>query len=482
MKIHYPSKITPCDLVILPLYSGKNSPELLREHSRADFEGKTHEIVMLYQKDKRVPRMALVGLGNENEESPEIWRKAGATVAKAFKANIRDINLVPPKEKPDLIAAFIEGMQLAHYQYEAFLSDKERRLTPLETIHIVLQAPKSRPAIEAAVEEAMMITDVMKKVRDMVNAPSNRMTPKALTENAQKIKKQSGKIRCTILEAKKLKKMGMGCLVSVGQSSQEGSKLIVLEYKNKPLNKKPLVLIGKGICFDSGGINLKTHDLVHMKYDMTGAAIILGIFDLLSRMNLPLHIVGLAACAENLIGKNATRPGDILTAYDGTTVEVTNTDAEGRLVLSDAIAYANKHYKPEAIVDVATLTGGAIVALGYDFSALITNNPEWGGKIKEAAKQVDEKVWELPLDPDYKNEIKSSIADIKNFTPEVSASTIMGGAFLSHFVKETPWVHLDMGGSAWTPKEKPYYPKGATGRNVRTLWQFLKNHTENLKK
>ncbi|HCW32749.1 MAG: leucyl aminopeptidase, leucyl aminopeptidase [Candidatus Peregrinibacteria bacterium GW2011_GWE2_39_6] len=476
MNISLPAKLSKCDLLILPLYASNTPPLLLKDHSRADFEGKTNETVLLYQKDKLTPRILLVGLGQEKKTTTEIWRQAGGTVANQLKKGLSKLAIIPPKESLRLILAFIEGFYLGHYKYEPFLNDPERQQTPLSELQIIIQDKTLKKELEIKLKELQIITKTVNSVRDQVNSPSNILNPTQFAKNSQKVTKKSRKINCKIFDEKSLQKINMNCLVSVGKGARDKAKLIILEYKSKPINKRPLVLVGKGICFDAGGINLKTRDLEYMKYDMTGAATVLGIFEILAELNLPLHIIGVLPCAENMLGENAFKPGDILTAYDKTTVEILNTDAEGRLILADALAYAVKNFKPEIIIDVATLTGAAITALGYDIAALIGNNQNLTTQLKQAATQVDEKIWELPLDPDYKKEIKSDIADIKNYSAEVGAGVIMGGAFLEHFVKDTPWAHLDMGGSAWTNKAKSYYPKGATGRMVRTLWQFLKNY------
>lgn len=480
MKIDLKDKITKCDLLVIPFYEGKKPPSgqsiALEYQFQGDFEAKANETVLLYQKNKLTPRIVLVGLGKHEKSTTETWRQAGGTVVKHLKKPFQTVTLLPPKEDADLVEAWVEGFLLGHYQYEAFVNDKDRHLHKIERLEVIVTDKKKQTEWKERLQKIQIITNAVKAVRDMVSAPSNAMSPAIMAREAQAIAKKSSKIRCTVFDKKKLEKMKMGCLLGVGAGAKQEPKLIVLEYKNKPKNKKPIVLIGKGICFDSGGLHIKTRNMEDMKYDMTGAATVFGVFHILATLKLPLHVVGMAACAENLLGSGAIKPGDILTNYDGTTVEVTNTDAEGRLVLSDAIAYAVKHYKPEGIVDIATLTGAAIVALGYDMSALMTNNEKLGNRIKEAANAVNEDLWELPAYEPYKKHLKSTIADLANYTPAPNAGTIMGGLFLEHFTKGTPWVHLDMGGSAWTDEALPYIPKGATGRVVRTLWKFLESY------
>ncbi|MBT5016146.1 leucyl aminopeptidase [Candidatus Peregrinibacteria bacterium] len=479
MKISIQTRITKNDLLVLPFYEGKSpkptQDEALQNQHHPDFEGKLSEQVMIYQKDKISPRILLIGLGPQDKETTETWRRAGGSLATQLKKSIQNITIIPPKENIEFVAAFAEGLLLKHYQYEEVFTDKKRKLTKIQNLSLIIQDKKIGNALKKQLDEIITTTEAVHAVRDMVNAPSNKMSPSLLAKKAQEIAKKSRHLTCKVYGETRLKKMKMGCLIGVGQGAQEETKFIVLEHKYKSKNKKPIVLVGKGICFDAGGINIKMRELPEMKFDMAGAATILGVFQILSKYKLPLHVIGLAPCAENMLGSKAVKPGDILTAYDGTTIEIKNTDAEGRLVLADAIAYAIKNYKPSSIIDVATLTGAAITALGYDISALVSNNNDLKKALKGAAQAADEKIWELPLDADYKDKIKGQIADLDNYSAEVSAGTIMGGAFLEHFTKQTPWAHIDMGGSAWAKEEKPHIPKGATGRMVRTLWKFLKN-------
>ncbi len=478
MKISIQTRITKNDLLIIPFYEGKN-PKLTQEEAithqhQPDFEGKLSETVMVYQKDKITPRLLLVGLGPQKKETTETWRRSGGAASKRLKKAIRNLALIVPKEDINLIGTFIEGLLLGHYQYEEIFTDKSRNLQKLQSLQVIVQDKKLHKKLNETVNKALEKVKAVHLVRDLVSAPSNYMSPSMMAKKAQKIAKKSRSMSCKVFGESKIKKLKMGCLYGVGQGADQESKLVILEHKYKPKNKKPIVLIGKGICFDAGGINLKTRELPEMKFDMAGAAVMLGVFQLLSKYKLPLHVIGIAPCAENMLDAKAIKPGDILTAYDGTTIEIKNTDAEGRLVLADAIAYAVKKHKPELIIDIATLTGAAITALGYDISALVSSNTSLTEKILTAAKAADEKIWELPLDKDYQAKIKGQAADLDNYTASTSAGTIMGGAFLEHFTKNVPWAHLDMGGSAWATEDKPYIPKGATGRLVRTLWEFLK--------
>jgi len=278
--------------------------------------------------------------------------------------------------------------------------------------------------------------------------------------------------RCTVLDPAAQRRLGMNALLGVARGSREPSQFIVLEYKG-PGGKKPLVWLGKGITFDSGGISIKPADkMEQMKYDMSGGAAVLGAVRAVAALKLPVHVVGLVPATENLPGGSAQKPGDVVRALGGKTIEVINTDAEGRLVLADALGYAQR-FKPAAMVDLATLTGACVVALGQHCMGLMTNHPGWGGRVKEAAKRSGERAWELPLWPDYTEAIKSDVADVKN-VGDGKAGTITAAAFLKEFAGKTPWVHLDIAGVAWADADKGYLRKGATGVGVRLLVELAR--------
>jgi leucyl aminopeptidase len=282
------------------------------------------------------------------------------------------------------------------------------------------------------------------------------------------------KFRCQVLSLAEIKKLKMGAFLGVAQGSNQPPKFIILEHIPKMKRGGTVVLVGKGITFDSGGISLKPSDkMEEMKADMSGAAAVLATLSSAARMNLPVHLVGLIPATENLPSGTAQRPGDILTSYSGKTIEVINTDAEGRLILADALSYADK-FKPKAIVDVATLTGACIVALGHISAGMMGNDGSLKRKMIQASKKTGEKIWELPLWEEYEKQIKSVLADVKN-TGGRPAGTITAALFLKKFVGDYPWVHLDIAGMDLEDKGKPYIPKGAVGFGVRLLLQFLRD-------
>jgi leucyl aminopeptidase len=301
------------------------------------------------------------------------------------------------------------------------------------------------------------------------------LTPLELANQAKKIAGQSSKIKLKILKEKELLKNKLNLIYSVGLGSAQESRLIILEYNNGPKSEKPTLLVGKGVTFDSGGFNLKpTSGIENMKMDMAGAATVLGLFSILSKTNLPVNIIGVIPAVENLLGHNAYKPGDILTAYNNKTIEITNTDAEGRLILADSISYGIDKYDPKQIIDVATLTGACIVALGHTYTAIISNNKKLVKQMWKASKQSGEKAWPLPLDTYHRNKVKGEISDYKNWSAGVQAGSIMGGAFLEKFVNKKPWIHLDIAGSAFYENKIDFHEKGATGQPLSTIYHFFK--------
>ncbi len=305
--------------------------------------------------------------------------------------------------------------------------------------------------------------------RDLGNMPPNICHPRYLAEQAKQLAKSSKKLSVEVLEEKELKALGAGALLAVAQGSDQPPRMIVMNYQGGDKSQQPYVLVGKGITFDSGGISLKPGlGMDEMKYDMGGAASVLGTFKTLLELNLPINVIGVLACAENMPSGGATRPGDIVTTMSGLTVEILNTDAEGRLVLCDALTYV-KRFNPQSVINVATLTGACIVALGSNTSGLMGNNPELVASLLSAGQQASDVAWELPLFDDYQEQLDSPFADIANIGGP-KAGSITAGCFLSRFTKDYPWAHLDIAGTAWISGGKE---KGATGRPVPLLSQYL---------
>jgi leucyl aminopeptidase len=286
-------------------------------------------------------------------------------------------------------------------------------------------------------------------------------------------------MKCSIISKPELKKRGFGGITAVGQGSKNEPKLIILEHNRGPRNEKPIVLVGKAVTFDTGGISLKSGEKMdEMKFDKCGGCTVLGIMKAVSELKLPINVVGIIPSVENMPDGEAYRPGDIIKLYGRKTAEILNTDAEGRLILADALSYGEKHYSPKTIIDFATLTGACIVALGNNIAGIVSNNEKLTKKINESSKRTMEEVWELPLNQDYMDMIKSEVADMKNIGIGRAAGTITAAAFLRNAIEDTPWTHIDIAGVAWTQvatKEKSYNPKGATGFGVRLILDYLQN-------
>jgi leucyl aminopeptidase len=444
-----------------------------------DFEAKHSQVSVLYTKGMLpAKRIALVGLGKQSEFNLEKLRGAFAAVMQHLRninvkeaATCIDLNLIP-KAKEKIAQAVLEGAILGLYQYTPFKTVERENLKEMEQLNIITE-DKNFSFMEAKVREVQIITQAVYFTRDIVSAPSNEMTPTILAKKAQEIARRRS-VTCKVLDKAKMEKLGMNSLLGVASGSSQAPKFIILEYWGGKKGKAPVVLVGKGLTFDSGGISIKPSEKMdEMKTDMSGGAAVMGAIMAAADLRLPLNIVGLIPATENMPSGTALKPGDILKSFSGKTIEVVNTDAEGRLILVDALSYASK-YKPAAIIDIATLTGACIVALGDDVSGMLGNNDELKSEINKAAKITGELVWELPLWDSYSEQIKSDIADYKNSGGR-AAGTITGAAFLSKFIGDFPWVHLDIAGPAFSDKDKPYIPKGASGITVRLLVEFLSN-------
>ena len=363
--------------------------------------------------------------------------------------------------------ALSEGALLGLYRFTRYKRNNEEGKREIETLTIVERDRQKLRAITEAVRRGRLLAEATNAARDLVNEPGNTLTPTELGRRAKEAARRSG-IRCRVRGLQELRRLGARALLGVARGSQEPPRLIVLEYRGGRRGGPHLGLIGKGITFDSGGISIKpAENMEAMKGDMAGAAAVIAATSAIALLNLPIHVTAVVPATENLPSGSALKPGDILRAMSGNTIEVINTDAEGRLVLADALHYARTR-KASHLVDVATLTGACVVALGTLNSGAFTNNQGLLDKVLAAGRAAGEKIWPLPMDPEYDELIKSDVAEIKN-TGGRKGGAITGAKFLQHFVGDTPWVHLDIAGTFETDKEKGYQPKGATGVMVRTL-------------
>jgi len=369
----------------------------------------------------------------------------------------------------DLVEAMAEALDLADYHYAEYKPQDKK--SSVKTIEFVFKSKGEAQKLQASVELGRKIAEGVNFTRDLVNTPANQLPPRVLSDRAQAMAKEFG-ISFKAYDKKGLEKMKMGGILAVSQGSVEEPRLIVLEYgdKSKPVD---YVFCGKGVTFDSGGISIKPSDgMEKMKYDMAGGAAVIGILRTAANLRLKQHIVGLIPAAENMPSGSATRPGDIIWMGSGKSVEVLNTDAEGRLLLGDALFYAQQ-YKPKAVIDLATLTGAVVVALGTVAIGALGNNANLIEKIKKSGESSGERVWELPLWDDYYEQIKGEAAEIRNIGGK-GGGTITAAMFLKQFVNY-PWVHLDIAGTAWADEKRPYFQKGSTGVGVRLLVNMLRN-------
>ena len=440
-----------------------------------DFEGKSKQTQLLYS-EGRIPaaRIVLVGLGERGKVELDTFRRAYAGAANRLKGcKVKTLGACLDFGKTGLAAGFskvaaLEGIILGNYQYRDFKTSA-REDSKIEGLILsegeMTGLGKGDLAALSCVEEAVYLA------RDFGNAPSNAMTPSILARRASAMAKAK-KIKCTVLDRRAIEKADMQALLGVAQGSKEPPRFIVLEYHGGKRSQGNIVLIGKGITFDSGGISLKPAEKMgEMKADMAGAAAVIGAVGAAADMKLPLNIVGLVPATENMPGGHAYKPGDILRSKKGKTIEVISTDAEGRLILADAFAYADR-FKPAILVDLATLTGACVVALGEDVAGLFTTDRELRERLVKASEITGERIWELPLWDCYQELIKSDVADLKN-TGGRNGGAITAAAFLSHFAGTRSWAHIDIAGPGFATKDKSYIPAGATGFGVRLLLRFL---------
>ncbi|HIG48745.1 MAG TPA: leucyl aminopeptidase [candidate division Zixibacteria bacterium] len=444
-----------------------------------DFKGKKHQMVVLYPHGAAPPQRALlIGLGDRNLFSLETARRAsGRAVSQAFRLGTTELTtavhgLDLHGFSPEACAqATVEGILLGAYRYDRYKTTPEER-PPLDRLTVIFNQRSRAESVQNGVEAGRISAAGANLARDLSNAPGNDLPPRKLASKAREMSK-SYDLKCEILTRENITKEKMGALLAVSAGSEEPPRFIVLEYGEPSDDYDTIVFVGKGITFDSGGISLKPGSgMEEMKHDMSGAAAVVGAMRAIGEMKPPLHVVGLIPSSENLPDGKALKPGDIITAYSGKTIEIINTDAEGRLVLADALGYADR-YKPAAVIDLATLTGACVVALGHAASGMMGNDENLMTRVRSAGDTSGERVWPLPLWEEYHDEIKSHIADVKN-TGGRWGGALTAGAFLEKFV-DYPWVHLDIAGPAYSEKATDYCPQGATGAGTRLLIQMIRD-------
>ena len=440
------------------------------------FDGKAGQSSHVYTNGRlAAPRVLVVGLGPKKEASAEAVRRAAAHGAR----RARDLGAVsaamflpgegvPARQRAQAVA---EGAILGTYRFDKYLKEKDGKA--LGAVAVVEPDRRQQALAREGVRLGEIWAQATCAARDLVNEPANVVTPTYLAGRAEEIAR-AGRLKVRVLERDDCATLGMGAFVGVARGSQEPPKFIHLTYAPRGRARKRVALIGKGITFDSGGLDLKTADgMLRMKDDMSGAAAVLAVFQALPRLRLPLEVHGLIAATENMPSGTAQRPGDIVRAMNGLTVEIGNTDAEGRLTLADALAYAAKEIEPDEMIDMATLTGAVVMALGLGLSGVLGSQDAITERVLAAADAAGERMWRLPLHEEYKDGLKSDVADLNNISSQRGGGAIVAALFMREFTGGIPWVHLDIAGTAFTEKELPLGPKGGTGVAVRTLLTYL---------
>ena len=448
---------------------------------RGECEGTLGQTLLLHNVPNTLcDRILLIGCGREKHFDIKAFQKANSVVAtflddrgatEVFSC-ISELN-VKSRDSYWKVSHAVQATEDALYRFDQMKSKKENTRRPLRKMIFSVPSRRELPEGEKAVREGMAISSGIKLTRDLSNLPGNVCTPTYLAEQAKALGATHRNFVTTILEESDMEKLGMGSFLSVSKGSRQPAKLITMEHNGGDKNQKPIVFVGKGVTFDSGGISLKPGGAMdEMKFDMCGAASVMGVMSACADLQLPYNVVGIIPATENLPDGLATKPGDIVTSMSGLTIEVLNTDAEGRLILCDALTYAQK-FDPETVIDIATLTGACIVALGSHPAGLLGNHNPLINDLLNAGRDSGDRCWELPLWDDYQEQLDSNFADIANIGGK-EAGTITAACFLSRFTKKYRWAHLDIAGIAW----KSGKAKGATGRPVPLLMQYLFDRVE----
>jgi len=443
---------------------------------KGDFNGDIGESLVLYDlPDTACERLLLIGLGEEKEFDRGAYLKAVASTSKILDKghSIEAISCLPTLQPGDgslyrTLRETVIACEESLYRFDQCKSDIKPRKRPLKKLGLFIGRERRSRGTENAIDHGKAIANGLSLSKELGNLPGNICTPGYLADQAKALGRKSRKLKVQILEEKQMESLGMGALLSVTRGSRQPAKLIVMEYQGGSPKSKPVVLVGKGLTFDAGGISLKPAAAMdEMKYDMCGGASVLGTMAACVELQLPINLISLVPASENLPDGDANKPGDIVTSLSGQTIEVLNTDAEGRLILCDTLTYAER-FQPAAVIDIATLTGACVVALGAHASGLLSSNDALAEEILAAGDESGDRAWRLPLWDDYQSQLDSNFADMANIGGK-GAGTITAACFLSRFTKKQKWAHLDIAGTAW----KSGSEKGSTGRPVPLLTQFL---------
>ena len=436
--------------------------------------GKPFETNLLHKPaNLKAKRLLLVSGGSAKKFSAYDLRRVAGTAARSLKSRgIRSFAFVVPTgvAEDESVRAIVEGAFVGNFDPDYYRSDRKDQ--KIDAVTVIATGDKT--ALEKVANEAQIIGESQNFTRDLVNEPSNRMTPTILAERARKMSAEVG-LKCEVYGADKIKEMKMGAFWSVAQGSDEPPALIVMTYEPAGAPTKPVLgLVGKGITFDTGGISIKPADgMEKMKYDMAGGATMIGAMRAIALLKPKVKVIGIVCATENMPSGKAQKPGDVQIAMSGKSIEIINTDAEGRLVLADGLYYA-RQLGCTHLVDAATLTGAVVVALGYTNAGIFANDDDMYNRFKAANAKAGEKMWRMPLDEEYKDHIRSSIADIMNSGGRWGGA-VTAAMFLKEFAEDTPWIHLDIAGTAWMEDQKPWIAKGPSGIALRSLVEFVKS-------
>lgn len=461
-----------------PLGLGKINSKInaLVKQSLKEIKGKVNDLSIIQTLNEMPAQKILIaGLGPKNKLTLDVLRRVSGIIAqKARNMRLDEFSIIVPENFPidikSFVTAIVEGTTLSMYSFNKYKKEKNGKSPNLS---ILISKPR---IVQELLSKSQIISDGVLFTRSIANLPPNDCSPTDLANYAETIARKT-KLKCKVFSKKELKEKKFGGIIAVGKGSINEPKLIVLEHHKGKRNEKPIVIVGKAVTFDTGGISLKPSEKMNeMKFDKCGGCTVLGIMKTVSELKLPLNVIGIIPSVENMPGRESYRPGDIIKLYSGKTAEILNTDAEGRLILADALSFGEKKYSPRAIIDFATLTGACIVALGNNVAGLVSNNKKLANDIKNSSERTSEEVWELPLNDDYMDMINSNVADMKNIGKGRAAGTITAAAFLANAISNTPWAHIDIAGTAWTQdatKNKSYNPRGATGFGVRLVVDYL---------
>lgn len=498
MKITFVNKSTSNKMLVVGMYDDKDFGPILGNLDQSangsiktavtnvDFKAKVEKMLRLPAVSGLEGQLMILGLGDAKDHTKLALEKIGAKLfaclnyfrEKTVVVDLSDIADSKNSKAAELIAYLASGAFIRSWRFDKYKTKREKDETPVldELVFVTPDVNVSQKAFD----ELLAIAEGNHLTRLVVSEPPNVIYPETMAKHAMDLSKLGVKVE--ILGKDEMEKLGFGALLGVGQGSVRESKLVVMQWLGGNTDKQPIAVVGKGITFDTGGINIKpSNGMEDMKYDMAGSGVVLGLLKSLALRKAKVNVVGVMALAENMPSGSAQRPSDIVTSLSGQTIEVLNTDAEGRLVLADALWYTQDKYKPEYIIDLATLTGAITVALGYEYAGLFSNNDKLSEMLTRAGDEIGEPMWRLPMGKNYDNDIDSDVADVKNVGSGRGAGSITAAHFLERFVNKTPWAHLDIAGMAWDKKDKPLTGKGATGYGVRLLNEFLKTNFEGQK-